>query len=262
MKTKITILTFLSFVAIIILSAFNGVNKHANGAPAGYTGSPADGKNCTYCHGGSTTLVTGFITSDVPVAGYTPGATYTITCAFSGTGNKGFEISPQSISGTALGSLVAGTGTHVLSNKYITHTSAISNASASWSFQWTAPASGTGDVTFYGACVIAQPNIKLTTLVVQENISAGIEDLINTNLSICPNPAKDALNINYKLPTKTKVEINLYSIDGREVETFIQEEQNQGDYFQRFNVSAYPQGLYFLEMKQNSKATVKKIIIN
>ena len=263
MKTKITLLSLVSVVAIVVLSAFSGTNtKNPTGAPSGYTNSPSDGQNCTNCHGGTPANVTGFISSDVPVGGYTPGTTYTITVAFSGTGKKGFEVSPQSTSGTELGSLIAGTGTHIVGTKYITHSSAITASAASWSFQWVAPAVGTGAVTFYGACVIAKPNTKLTTMVVEENISSGIQEIANTNLSFYPNPVNNILNVNYLLPVKTQVEINLYSIDGRKVDTFLQNEQNQGSYNLSFDVTKYSKGSYLVELKQNKQTTVKKIIIN
>lgn len=44
----VTILVFSSFVAF-----------YPTGAPAGYTGSPGDGKNCTDCHGGTAENVSG-----------------------------------------------------------------------------------------------------------------------------------------------------------------------------------------------------------
>jgi len=262
MKRNFTFLSIIALIAIAVLSGFSGTDKHSNGAPAGYTGSPGDGKNCTQCHGGTAASVTGYITSNVPTGGYTPGATYTITVAFSGTGAKGFEVSPQSTSGTMLGSVVSGTGSKVLSNKYVTHTTPINSSSASWSFQWVAPAAGTGAVTFYGAFVISEPNVKKSTMTIQENITSGIDIYSNNKLSLYPNPVKDILNINYQLMAKAQVEINIYGIDGSKVGTIFQNEQNQGNYTQTLDVSNYTKGMYLLEMKQNNQKTVKKIIIN
>lgn len=262
MKTKITLLSIIAVTAIVVLSAFSGTDKHTNGAPAGYTGSPADGKNCTQCHGGTAASVTGFITSNVPVGGYTPGATYIVTVAFSGSGAKGFEVSPQSTSGTMLGSLIAGTGSKVLNNKYVTQSTALNTSSASWSFQWVAPTAGTGTVTFYGAFVISEPNVKVSTMTVQENITSGIDIYSKNNLSLYPNPVKDILTINYQLMAKTQVEINIYSIDGSKVGTILQNQQDQGNYTQTLDVSNYTKGMYLLELKQNNQKTVKKIIVN
>ncbi len=157
-------------VFLILIVSVSAI-AYPTGAPAGYTGSPGDGMNCTNCHGGSTAAVTGWITSNIPAQGYTAGTVYNITVTVSGSGKKGFEVSPQNSSGTQLGVLGAGSGNHLVGGtKYVTHSAAGSTSStATWTFTWTAPAAGTGTVTLYGACVVGKPNIKLTSLVVNEN---------------------------------------------------------------------------------------------
>ncbi len=169
---KIVLSLFLLFV---VFSVFNLLAPNAisnpTGAPAGNTGSPSDGTTCAEsCHGGSAVTQAGLITSNIPTAGYTPGSTYTITASVSGSGNKGFQVSPQSTSGTLLGSLIAGTGSQIVGIKYVTHSSAKSASAASWTFQWIAPAAGTGSVTFYGAFAITQSTTKKSTLVVNEAV--------------------------------------------------------------------------------------------
>jgi len=163
---------FASLIGTLIFSvAFtSGVFAHSNGAPAGNTGSPGDGQNCTSCHGGSAVNVSGWITTNVPTQGYTAGSTYTITVVATGTGKKGFEVSPQSVTGTQLGTLAAGTGSKLVGGtKYVTHTSAgASSGTSTWVFSWTAPAAGTGPVHLYMAAVVGQPNTKLENIVVNE----------------------------------------------------------------------------------------------
>ncbi len=119
---------FLQFFARIIslvilcLAVSASAFAYPSGAPAGYTGSPGDGHHCVSCHGGSAATVTAWITSNIPAAGYTGGANYTITVTVSGTGKKGFEVSPQNASGTQLGVLAAGSGSHLIGGtKYVTH---------------------------------------------------------------------------------------------------------------------------------------------
>ena len=168
---KIVLSLFLLFV---VFSVFNLLAPNAisipTGAPAGNTGSPSDGTTCAQsCHGGSPTAQLGMITSNIPTSGYTPGSTYTITATVTGAGDKGFQISPQNISGTLLGSLIAGTGSKIVGVKYITHTSPKTTNTATWTFQWIAPIAGTGNVTFYGAFAITKYDIRTSTLTVNEN---------------------------------------------------------------------------------------------
>ena len=170
MRKKIYFIIPGMIIAFIFLSAFMGYSpEHSNGAPAGYTGSPGDGHNCTSCHGGTATTVSGLITSDIPAQGYTANTTYSITATVTGSGGKGFEVSPQDAPGNLLGTLAAGSGSKLVgSGKYVTHNAPVGGSTATWVFSWTAPASGTGTVTFYGAFAITENTTRLSTLVVNE----------------------------------------------------------------------------------------------
>lgn len=161
---KKVILSIICIVAAFVTFTANTQNAHGNrtGAPSGRTGSPGDGANCTTggCHTGSaiTNSPNASITSNIPLGGYIPGQTYTITATVQGTGLSrfGFEVSPQNAAGQQRGTLVVTDATNtqlVGANKYITHKQAGTSGSGSrsWSFNWVAPAAGTGALTFYGA---------------------------------------------------------------------------------------------------------------
>lgn len=166
----------LSSAAIVLFSSF--AVMYPDGAPAGYTGSPGDGSDCANCHGGTATTTAGLITSNIPSGGYVAGQTYQITATnnLSGSGNYGFEVSPQNAAGAQLGTLVAGTGTKLVSgSKYVTQSNA--SSTKSWTFSWIAPAVGTGPVTFYGAMARNFPGpTTLSTLVVPEASITGLTD--------------------------------------------------------------------------------------
>jgi hypothetical protein len=171
MKKEITRFFTCSLTLFVMVAVNTIVYAYPGGSPAGYTGSPGDSHHCVSCHGGSAVNVNGWITSNIPSGGYTAGTPYTITITVTGTGKKGFELSPQDASGLQLGVLSAGTGSHLVGGtKYVTQSSAGSTSGTSaWSFGWTAPATGTGTVTFYAACTVGKANTKLTTMVVGEN---------------------------------------------------------------------------------------------
>jgi hypothetical protein len=168
----------LSCTAIALFSSFALLNP--GGAPASVTGSPGDGANCTQCHGGTATTTAGLITSNIPASGYVSGNTYqvTVTNNLTGSGKYGFEVSPQNSAGTQLGTLVAGTGSKLVSGgtKYITHSNA-STTTNTWTFSWIAPQAGAGPVTFYGAMArnFTGPT-TLSSLVVQEAINTGLNE--------------------------------------------------------------------------------------
>jgi hypothetical protein len=162
----------LSIGAIVLFSGYGMM--YPTGAPEAKTGSPADGANCTECHGGTATTTNGLITSNIPGTGYVPGTTYQITATnpLTGTGKMGFEVSPQNVAGTQLGTLIAGAGSQLVGGtKYVTHINANATTNT-WTFGWVAPAAGTGAVTFYGAFARRKPGpVTKSTLTVQEALA-------------------------------------------------------------------------------------------
>lgn len=170
MKSR-TLLLLIIVTCAFVLTSF--VVLYPTGAPPAKTGSPGDGSDCTQCHGGTAGNATGWITSNIPADGYTPGQVYQITATnqISGSGKYGFEVSPQNVAGNLLGTLTAGPNTQLVgSNKYVTHTNANTSLN-SWTFSWTAPAAGTGQVKFYGAFAKGKPGpVMLSTLTVNEAV--------------------------------------------------------------------------------------------
>ena len=153
------------FSSVILLLVLTIITQNAftstGGPPAGRTGSPGDGGStcATGCHTGMAVTPTfGWISSNVPATGYVPGQTYTITATATQSGcvKFGFQISPQSITGAYIGTMIVTdpTNTQIVSTKYIEQKSAGtvgSTNSHTWTFDWIAPATGIGTVTFYGA---------------------------------------------------------------------------------------------------------------
>lgn len=218
MKNREPYLFILLPLALMSIMAFTLVNgdgiksgHNSSGAPSGYAGDPAGGnRNCTNCHGGSDAVQqAGWISSDIPETGYVSGTTYSITATATGAGISkfGFQVSAQNSSGTFLGTLVnTGTETKLISGtNYITHTSSglSGDGSKVWTFNWTAPGSGSGEVVFYGAFNLADGNggssgdaIRLSTLTVNEDASTGFDpDEIAGQFSVYPNPARDELHV-------------------------------------------------------------------
>jgi hypothetical protein len=140
---------------------------YSTGSPGGKTGSPGDGgTTCTQCHSGTATAQDGWITSTIPVEGYEPGQTYSITATgtHDGVVKFGFELTAEDMNDDKTGTLMVTNASQnqlVNGNNSITHTAggtAPSGNTKSWTFDWTAPVEGTGDVTFYGAFNAANGN--------------------------------------------------------------------------------------------------------
>ncbi len=240
MKYKVLIAIAVVSIGTILLDFKKEAHGNVNGAPAGVTGSPTDGLTCAAsgCHTGSAVVASpGWITSNIPGTGYVPGTAYTITATatMASLVRFGFEISPQSASGNLVGTLTAGAGTQVIgAGKYITHTSAGTTGttgSHTWTFTWTAPASGTGPLSFYGAfnCTnndthTSGDQIHTSSMAVTEaptnGLDCGIYSIIYPAGFDCSGNLAAVVNLqNYGNTTITNCTIN-YKIDAGAVNTF------------------------------------------
>ncbi len=144
------------FFTMALLAITTITYTSQNGPGPGLSGAPSEG-NCTSCHSG-TPVTSGssfdnITISGLPAGGYAPGATYNLT--FNGgaaaTSKNGFQITALSPLNAAAGSFTAGTGSTAFigsGRNYIGHASG-GTSQSSWSFTWTAPATGVGTITFY-----------------------------------------------------------------------------------------------------------------
>ena len=274
---KKTIVSALAIAtATICFSDFTSkATGNAGGAPSGKTGSPADASNCTGCHSGTATTSAGLITSNVPVTGYIPGTTYNITATVSVTGiNKfGFEVSPQSTAGVKKGTLVVTSPTEtqlIGSGKYITHksTGTAGVGSRTWTFDWTAPAAGSGNLKLYGAFVAANGNgtnsgdqVILSSLAVNENLSAGIAEAIDiaANWIVYPNPAKDKISLETIDSDNTINTVEIIDITGKQLKIIENETLSQN---KTIDISDLQSGVYVLIINTDKGRVTKKFIKN
>ncbi len=246
------------------------------GAPVGYAGDPGGGnKTCTNCHAGTASTLAGIFSSNIPGTGYVPGNTYTITANFvkSGHVEYGFQASPQDISGAAMGSMAnLGTQTQLIGQggKYVTHTNSGKSGTGSitWNFEWTAPTSGSGAVTFYGAFNATNNNNSTSGDQVFKStmsVNVGTASVFNSyenhfSLSTFPNPATDNLAINFYLENQSDITIDLIDLKGNKIQMLLLESNSRGETTKSIDISSYQKGIYFIRLTVDGKQSVKKFI--
>src|SRR6476661_9760657 len=170
-QTRLVVLGCLLVASIGYLLSHNTdtrpVQAFSAGPPAGYTGAPQEEPEaCAECHV-PPDAGTGRISITAPQT-YVPGQTYPITVTHTNPDQTrlrwGFELTVlDTAADEKAGELQSIDGlTQVLNNagpgsarQYIEHTAAGTfigqQNSASWTFNWTAPATDIGVVTFYTA---------------------------------------------------------------------------------------------------------------
>jgi hypothetical protein len=275
MTNNIRLLIMTSVIGGIIISTAmlsgSGLTANNSGAPTSRTGSPGDVLSCTSCHTGVAQHVSGILSSNVPPAGYIPGNTYVIN-AFVSDANKnrfGFEISPQNNSGAKQGviTITDATRTKLIgSGKYITHTASGTSGtgSNSWSFNWTAPAAGTGDVTFYGAFNFSNHNnatsgdvIKLENITLHEDLNTSTQEMAGIRpLVLYPNPAFLVTNLNLT-PVPDIITIQVFDMNGSLVQVF--EAPPFSDHY-KLDVTTFRSGTYYVSFTTDKVTYTGKLI--
>ena len=77
-----------------------------------------------------------------------------------------------------------------------------------------------------------------------------------------PNPFNPDTKINYQLPVKSKVAIKIFNVLGQEIETLVNEFQNEGFYSVFFtNHSMLTSGVYFYQLQTENYIETKKMIL-
>jgi len=154
MRKKTTLyLLFFAAVIFISLKPHTG-DKNSSQPPIGRTGAPGEG-TCAGCHsGGSYTGQILFEIGDEAITEYAPGETYTITFTSDFNAPRfGFSITALNANNQPAGDFTVlnddntSKAVAVNNRQYIGHKNASDNNV--WEFEWTAPATDVGNVTFY-----------------------------------------------------------------------------------------------------------------
>ncbi|OQX72244.1 MAG: hypothetical protein B6D61_14445 [Bacteroidetes bacterium 4484_249] len=259
--------------AIGLFFLFTAGTDHSGGSIGGKTASPGDGgANCTQCHSGTLNTAEDWITSDIPTSGYISGETYTITATGTHTGvvKFGFEATAEDNSDAKTGTFIITNSEETKltnSNNAVTHQSdgtTPSGDSRSWSFDWTAPETGTGDVTFYAAFNAANGNggtsgdviYKTSYAVTEHTVSVDEISSLENMINIYPNPVTDRFYIDAKEINIT--EISIFNTSGGLVlqNTSIDSESNI--VMQTGNLKP---GNYYVVIKTSNNREISKSII-
>ncbi len=161
-KIQLNVLIGLFFI-IFLCSAIN----NASGPGGGYTNAPSE-SSCVSCHGGSlittgTQLNSLRFKGNFTGSGYIPDSTYNLEVTFkqSGRSKFGFQITALNAANEPIGTFTntnnrtsrVTSSINSKTREYIQHTStgtaSVGTDSTRWTFDWKAPNSNVGKITFY-----------------------------------------------------------------------------------------------------------------
>jgi len=246
------VIIIVSIIAVTMGTAFDILSQNGR---SGATGSPGE-TTCRNCHSSFSNAGAGTISlsSTIPIASgwrYTPGTTYTMTATVKFVGRSLFGVGVE-----ALTSAGANAGTIVVTNtaKTTTKSSTISGNSrmslvhklnggasadsATFTFNWTAPSTNIGNVTFWYAGVMANNNgsnsgdyVANGNTVVYPASATGITEHsnISSGLSVFTLASERKLQVRFNAEQNSNADLSLYDLDGREISKFNAGKIHQGD---------------------------------
>ena len=94
--------------------------------------------------------------------------------------------------------------------------------------------------------------------------SRGVEvsvGIIKTRLTSNPNPFNSNTIINYQLTENSKITLKIYDLLGKEIETLVNEEKEEGEHTLKFNASNLTSGVYFCILKTNRETITQKLVL-
>jgi hypothetical protein len=235
----------------------------------GYSGAPgASGRCASSCHGssGGTITVTGFPPQ------YVPGQVYAIAVTHNGGSTiRQFNGSCRVGTGSQnAGTLAAGLNTATYNTSGETNGIHLSGSSVdAASFQWTAPAVGTGTVKLYLAghqgTSASGANTEIT-LTATELVSAIDDEPLAVpsafaSLNNYPNPFNPQTTIHFEIPQTGHVTIEVYDIQGRKLSTLYDGISSAGKHDLIWNAANQPSGIYFCRMTIENESVSKMITL-
>ena len=91
-------------------------------------------------------------------------------------------------------------------------------------------------------------------------LTVGVNEIINFESTVYPNPFKEQTTISYTLPTRATVNIEVYNYIGQKVATLVNETKIAGKHSTTFSTNNMAKGIYFLRISSgNLQKTIKVI---
>ena len=267
-------------MAAALIMVYSHIHTRSTGAPAGRSGDPSAALTCQNgCHNTNALNSGGAevsISSNIPEEGYSPDSTYTITAqiteqGFPRFGFQAIAFGTNANTGVGAVTLTNEDRTRIQSagdNEYVTHTSGGIDSlnSNTWTYDWTAPSAGGGEVILYAAFIAADGNgsnqsdfVYSTTDTLNEAVSVPLLENIVSQLNIYAVPGEEEIRIEMDSPHALDLGIHIRDLQGREVFK-TQEKVVAGDYSRPIRAE-WKTGIYVVSLHSSLGEQHQKILL-
>jgi Secretion system C-terminal sorting domain len=230
------------------------------GRAGNYSGLTSDSGTCTSCHGGRAATGAGVTLSGAP-ASYVAGQTYPLTLTIKDpvAVSGGFQIVATNGTTTAqIGTFVAGTGSKLNDVKRPVQTAPklFSGGSVSWTFNWTAPTTGTAVKFNYSTVACNNDGFENVGDAVYSGSQTGpLSSIFGVNqavtqLKIYPNIVRKGGDITVETSNNaTETRLQVVDLSGRVLKTVKKAQNTEGSLI---STSDLPTGRFFIRSVSNN----------
>ena len=277
MKKRIVVFAF----TLLSLCLFSFVMIKKAGK-AGNTGSPGE-NTCTSCHNSfALNSSTGSISfsSNIPNDSYTPDSVYQLSVVVRKPGISlfGFGLEALKLGNTSTGifTVTDAVRTQILTaangRKNMTHklNAGASTDSSVFTFNWKAPSTNVGNITFYYSGVCANNNnasnldhVYNGSHTISSTSTVGIEEIKipYADLEVRPFPSGGFVEVHFLLEEYADIQLRLISLDGKVIKTESLENQYPGEKSFTVYTSGLNTGIYILQAQINDIAVSRKFML-
>ena len=256
---------------------FSFLMGNSNGPPSGYANNAPAYQSCTVCHSGSVNSGIGSVQFLGLPTFYIPGETYPIEIIVNGSNNRGFGFQAAVMKEDVFaGSFLINSSSNYseINGDYIQQSSR--NPEGSWIFDWIAPSSDIGEITFSASGLAARGSSGYSgddVYITEVSISAqplSIHTPFESNNFMLhnnyPNPFNPSTFISYELIEESFVELNIFDLSGNSVKSLVKEVQFPGHKTIQWNAMnnmglLVPTGTYIYRIISKGKAQYKKMVL-
>lgn len=264
---------------------FGSAALNSNGKE-GRTGSPGeltcrDGCHNTFAlNSGEGSIV---LTSNMPNWQYVPGTTYqmSVTVALSSSSKFGVGLEALSDANVDAGTLVVTDAAstqiknHSISGgirRNLVHTTngGLGTGSKSFNFDWVAPSTNVGPVTFYFAGNASNSGNNMSgdriytgTRVATPATTVSVADIeaLSEGLEVGPNPFADRISVSYYAPEGGAAEVRIMDLGGRLVHSTSLPPTTSGRHAAELSgLELLPEGALFLHVTVDGRTQVKRVV--
>ena len=268
--------SFVNSEKSISISKHQSQNYNSSGKSGNYSGAPNEA-NCTQCHSGTTQSGNGvndllISKNGSAVTSYIPGETYTVTLSTTESNvTKGFQAVAMNNSNQVSGSVLAITNecAQVTSGRVTHNQSDNTSCNSKWKWEWTAPSTDEGELTFYVATLIGNGVSTSGDQVYLSQHSVGgvlgvtsisLNDRYKFNAGYVAE--KKSVSIKFNTLSKQQMFFNLVDLNGKSIYSYRLGNSNIGD--NTFSVripSDIKDGMYVVNFFLHNDVLTKKVFI-